>query len=89
MKIITSRNREYDAIYIDGPTRMGGTLMMRVEDPRPILEVGAEFEGLEWIRRESADQGGKEWSGYTKLVGVREVRSDVITLELARPETEE
>lgn len=88
MKVQTSRNKEYDAIYIDGPTRISGTLMMRLEVNRPILEVAAEFENLEWIRRESADQGNKEWTGYTRLVSVREARNGGIVLELAKPETE-
>lgn len=84
MKVQTSRNKEYDAIYIDGPTRISGTLMMRLEANRPILEVAAEFENLEWIRRESADQGNKEWNGYTRLVSVREVDAGVVLIELAK-----
>lgn len=84
MKVQTSRNKEYDAIYIDGPTRISGTLMMRLEANRPILEVAAEFENLEWIRRESADQGNKEWTGYTRLVSVREVDAGVVLIELAK-----
>ena len=84
MKIITNRNKEYSAIYIDGPTRIGGALMMRVEDSRPIIQVGTEFDGLEWIRRESTEQGNKEWSGYTRLISIREVDAGVVLIELAK-----
>lgn len=88
MKVQTSRNKEYSAVYIDGPTRISGTLMMRLEETRPLLEIAADFENLEWIRRVSADQGNKEWTGYTRLVSVREARNGGIVLELAKPEKE-
>lgn len=85
MTLTTSRNKTYNVIYVDGPTRLGGTVMLRMEDPRPILEVGAEFDGLEWMRRESENQGNKEWNGYTQLVSVRRVSDSDVLVELAKP----
>lgn len=85
MTVTTSRNNTYDVIYVDGPTRLSGTLMLRMADPRPILEVGAEFSGLEWLKRESADQGGKEWTGYTELASIRRVNETNVLIELAKP----
>ena len=85
MTLTTSRNKTYNVIYVDGPTRLGGTVMLRMEDPRPILEVGAEFDGLEWMRRESENQGNKEWTGYTQLVSVRRVSDTDVLVEMAKP----
>lgn len=84
MTLQTSRNKTYDVIYVDGPTRLSGTLMLRMADPRPILEVGAEFDGLEWLKRESDTQGNKEWTGYTELVSIRRVSDTDVLVELAK-----
>ena len=85
MTLNTSRNKTYDVIYVDGPTRLSGTLMLRMADPRPILEVGAEFDGLEWLKRASANQGDKQWTGYTQLVSVRRVSDTDVLVEMAQP----
>lgn len=84
MTLQTSRNKTYDVIYVDGPTRLAGTMMLRMADPRPILEVGAEFDGLEWLKRESDTQGNKEWTGYTQLVSIRRVSDTDVLVELAK-----
>ena len=84
MTLQTSRNKTYDVIYVDGPTRLSGTMMLRMADPRPILEVGAEFDGLEWLKRESDTQGNKEWTGYTELVSIRRVSDTDVLVELAK-----
>ena len=84
MTLQTSRNKTYNVIYVDGPTRLAGTMMLRMADPRPILEVGAEFDGLEWLKRESDTQGNKEWTGYTELVSIRRVSDTDVLVELAK-----
>lgn len=84
MTLQTSRNKTYDVIYVDGPTRLSGTMILRMADPRPILEVGAEFDGLEWLKRESDTQGNKEWTGYTELVSIRRVSDTDVLVELAK-----
>ena len=85
MKLTTSRNKTYNVIFADGPTRLGGTVMIRLPDPRPVLQIGAEFDGLESFSREDESQGGKEWEGYTKLVAVRRVTETDVLIELAKP----
>lgn len=85
MTLTTSRNKSYEVIYVDGPTRLGGTVMLRMTDPRPILEIGAEFEGLESFRREDMNQGDKEWNGYTQLVAIRRMTETDVLIELAKP----
>lgn len=85
MKLITSRNKTYDVIYVDGPTRLSGAVMIRVQDPRPILQIGAEFDGLESFQRVSENQGNKEWTGYTQLISVRRMTETDVLIELAKP----
>lgn len=85
MTLQTSRNKTYDVIYVDGPTRLSGTVMLRMADKRPILEVGVEFDGLEWFDRVSENQGDKRWEGYTQLVAVRRMTETDVLLELAKP----
>lgn len=85
MTLTTSRNKTYKVIYVDGPTRLSGTIMLRMADPRPILEIGAEFDGLESFKRVDANQGDKEWTGYTELVSIRRMTDTDVLIELAKP----
>lgn len=85
MTLTTSRNKTYEVIYVDGPTRLGGTVMLRMSDPRPIIEIGSEFDNLEWIKRASDNQGDKEWTGYTMLVSIRRMTDSDVMIELAKP----
>lgn len=85
MTLNTSRNKTYDVIYVDGPTRLGNTVMLRMADQRPILTIGAEFDGLEWFARVSENQGDKRWEGYTQLVAVRRMTDTDVLIELAKP----
>lgn len=85
MKLTTSRNKTYDIIYVDGPTRLSGTVMLRMADRRPILDIGAEFDGLEHFIRKSESQGDKEWMGYTQLVSIRRMTDTDVLIELAKP----
>lgn len=85
MKITTSRNKTYDAVYVDGPTRMSGTVMARIYDKRQISEIAPEFEGLERFTRQDPNQGAKEWNGYTQLVAVRRMTETDVLIELAKP----
>ena len=85
MTLTTSRNKTYDVIYVDGPTRIGNTVMLRMADKRPILVIGAEFEGLAWFERADENQGNKRWEGYTQMVAVRRMTDTDVLIELAKP----
>lgn len=85
MTLNTSRNKTYTVIYVDGPTRLGNTVMLRMADTRPILAIGAEFDGLDWFERVSESQGNKRWEGYTQLVAVRRMTDTDVLIELAKP----
>lgn len=84
MRLKTSLNKMYNAVYVEGPTRLGGNVVMKLEDTRPILEIGAEFDGLGSFEREDEDQGSKRWEGFSKLQAIRRVDEANILIELAR-----
>lgn len=67
MKLTTSKGKDYQVEWIDGPTMTTGNVMLRMVDKRRLPEIAAEFDGLEWLKRESENQGNKEWKGYTSL----------------------
>ena len=83
MKIRTSKNKEYQAEYIDGPTRIGGAVMLRIMDERRLPEIAAEFDGLEWLERISEDQGNKRFDGFSRLAGING-KAGGVTIELAK-----
>lgn len=85
MKLKTSRNKTYEVVYVDGPTRLSGNVMLRMADSRPILEIGAEFDGLENMEREDPNQGNKTWEGYKQLVAVRRISETDVLIEVAKP----
>lgn len=86
MTLKTSRNKTYDVIYVDGPTRLGGgNVMLRMADTRPLLAIGAEFDGLAWFERDDEAQGGKRWEGYTQLAAIRRLSDTDVLIELAKP----
>lgn len=86
MKLITSRNKTYNVLYVDGPTRLGGgNVMLKMSDKRPILTIGAEFDGLAWFEREDENQGNKRWEGYTQLAAIRRMTDTDVLIELAKP----
>jgi hypothetical protein len=67
MKLTTSKGLTYDVEWIDGPTMISGTVILHMRDDRRIPEIAAEFDSLEWLKRESETQGNKEWTGYSAI----------------------
>lgn len=84
MKVTTSSGKTYDAAFAEGPTMIAGTLMMRIRDGRTIGELAPEFEQLETIQRTDENQGDKQWTGYTKLIGIRKISNTEVQIELGK-----
>lgn len=63
MKITTSKGNEYDVLFIEGPSRITGHVVIMMPDSRSLSEICPEFDGLEWIRADD----GREWNGYTDV----------------------
>lgn len=84
MQVTTSNGKTYDTAFAEGPTMIGGTLMMRIRDGRSIGEIAPEFENLETIQRTDENQGDKQWTGYTKLLGMRRISKTEVQIELGK-----
>lgn len=67
MKLTTSKGNEYTVDWIDGPTIIEGTVNLQMDDPRGLGVIAAEFDGLEWLKREDEQQGSKEFKGFNVL----------------------
>lgn len=84
MKLTTSRNKEYDVIMIGGPTRTSGSVMMEMRDDRRLPEIAAEFDGLDWMKRESKTEGNKEYTGFSVLRSIQRQQGGTVLLSFAR-----
>lgn len=84
MKLTTSRNNEYNVNWIDS-TR-DDVLVLEMDDARKLAVIAAEFEDLEWLKRESEEQGNKEWQGYSELESISRVRNGAVLLRMKKPE---
>ena len=84
MKLITSKGHEYNVDFVD-TTSSPDNVVLRLPDTRSLPVIAEEFEGLEWLRRESQYQGNKEYTGYNELVGIsRNQTSGAVLLVLAK-----
>lgn len=84
MKVTTSKGNEYTVEFIDGPTITSGHVMLQMHDARSLPEIAAEFDGLEWLKRESENQGNKEFIGYTVLKRIARVADGVVLIALGK-----
>lgn len=78
MLLKTSKGCEYNVDWID--TINTGTLFMQMMDERTLSIIAAEFEGLEWLMRESENQGNKLFEGYSNLTMVKQVEPGIVLL---------
>lgn len=84
MKLLTSRNLEYDADWVDGPTVTDGLVHACVRDSRSLPVIAAEFDGLDWLKRESERQGNKEFIGYNVLQHIARRNDGAVLIALGQ-----
>lgn len=82
MLLKTSNGNTYNIDWID--TVSTGYLFMQMTDERALSVIAAEFEGLEWLMRESENQGDKRFDGYTRLYMIQRAAPGVVLLKLMR-----
>ena len=83
MKLTTSKGNEYTVNWIDGPTITGGMVILQMDDERPLSEIAAEFENLEWLKRESESQGNKEFNGCSVLKHIVRMADGMVQIALS------
>lgn len=85
MKIQTSKGKEYTAIYAEGPTRLSGTLMIKIQDSRKLAVIAREFDGVDTVKRMEDETAAELWEGYTIITMVRRTDENEVIVELAKP----
>lgn len=80
MLLKTSKGYTYEVDWID--TVSTGALYMQMMDERALSVIASEFEGLEWLMRESENQGDKRFDGYTRLYMIQRAAPGVVLLKL-------
>lgn len=78
MLLKTSKGNTYTVDWID--TVSTGRLHMQMVDERALSVIASEFEGLEWLMRESENQGNKLFEGYSNLTMVKRVEPGIVLL---------
>lgn len=84
MKLTTSKNKTYDVLWVYGPTIKSGKVMLEMEDKRPITEIASEFDGLEWLKRESKNEGDATYAGYSVLASIHRTDAGTVMIGLAK-----
>lgn len=85
MTIQTSKGKEYKAIYAEGPTRLSGTLMIKIQDSRKLAVIASEFDGVDTVQRMEEETDAELWEGYTMITMVRRTDDNEVIVELAKP----
>jgi len=70
MVLKTSKGKTYEVDWIDVASLTSGNLFAQLRDDRPLFEIAEEFDGLEWLERESDTQGNERFEGYNCLVSL-------------------
>lgn len=84
MQLKTSNGNTYTVDWID--TINTGTLYMQMMDERALSVIASEFEGLEWLMRESENQGNKLFEGYSILTMVKQAEPGIVLLTFQKAE---
>ncbi len=78
MLLKTSKGNTYTVDWID--TVSTGGLYLQMPDDRALSVIAAEFEGLDWLKREDANQGDKLFDGYSRLTMVKQAEPGIVLL---------
>lgn len=82
MKLTTSKGHAYEVDWIDEIST--GGVFMQMADDRALSSIASEFEGLEWMKREDANQGDKLFEGYSTLDSIKRVDKGIVILSFEK-----
>lgn len=88
MKLTTSKGNEYTVDWIDGATVISNEVILQMNDARSLSVIAGEFEGLEWLKRESELQGNKEFHGFTSVNRIYRLSNGKVQIALCKPSGE-
>lgn len=84
MVLETSLNKTYEVDWVDVATITSGNLLLQMADQRPLHLIAAEFDGLEWLRRKSEEQGDKLFEGFKRLIRISRKDNTSVLLVLSK-----
>jgi hypothetical protein len=85
MTLKTSKKKTYKVDWVDVASLTSGQLFAQLRDDRPLHEIAEEFDGLEWLERESDTQGNKRFEGFNRLIGLtRTAANGAVQLTLCK-----
>ena len=91
MKLKTSSGKEFDIRVIVSGLRNKNTVLIELEDDRPLPQVAADFDGMgSFVKYDEAIEGVREtYEGFSKLVRIqRNADAGTVRLTLERSETD-
>ena len=78
MLLKTSKGHTYTVDWID--TVSTGGLYLQMMDDRALSVIAAEFECLEWLKREDANQGDKLFDSFSVLTMAKRPEPGIVLL---------
>lgn len=86
MILETSREKTYTAVWAD--VASSGVMYAQIVDSRPLAEIAAEMDGLEWLMRKDENQGDKRFEGYNHLTEVTRITAEVVKIAIKKGDKE-
>ena len=83
MKLTTSKGHEYTVDWIDTVANDAEVFLQMAEE-RKLSDIAPEFDGLDWLKREDANQGDKLFEGYSLLRSIKRVEPGIVILSLEK-----
>lgn len=85
MKLATSKGNEYDVMWAGESVGKHGRFLVQMAEVRPLVELIAEFDGIEWGKTVGPDgQPDREYQGPMRLMSAARMDNGnvLITLEM-------
>lgn len=85
MKLATSKGNEYEVMWAGESVGKHGRFLVQMAEVRPLVELIAEFDGIEWAKTVGPDgQPDREFAGPMRLEAASRLGNGnvLITLEM-------
>jgi hypothetical protein len=84
MKLTTSNGKTYEVDWIDGATVTDGRLWMQMSDDRRLPEIANEFDGLEWMEKESEHTGITRYEGWSMVSMIKRESKEKVQIAFVK-----
>ena len=84
MKLTTSRGQTFEVDWMDGPTSADGRVWMQMHDERRLSEIAADFDGLEWMEKESEHTGITRYEGWSMVSMIKRESKEKVQIAFVK-----